>query len=68
MFLVVYSPGAAKALKKISRETAKRIVKAIDALSELDDPKRHIKKLKSSFEVPLYSLRVGDYRNYFKYR
>jgi mRNA interferase RelE/StbE len=41
---------------------AKRIVKAIDALCEVEDPKRYIKKLKGSFGVPLYSFRVGDYR------
>lgn len=62
MFQVLYSPGAAKALKKIPKETAKRIVKSIDALSEVDDPRRYIKKLKGSFGVPLHSFRVGDYR------
>jgi mRNA interferase RelE/StbE len=62
IFQVLYSPGAAKSLKKIQRDTAKRIVKAVDALSEVDDPKRYIKKLKGSFGVPLYSFRVGDYR------
>lgn len=62
MFQVLYSPGAAKSLKKIQKETAKRIVKTVDALSEVDDPKRYIKKLKGSFGVPLYSFRVGGYR------
>jgi mRNA interferase RelE/StbE len=62
MFRVLYSPGAAKSLKKMQRETAKRIVKAVDALSEVDDPKRYIKKLKGSFGAPLYSFRVGGYR------
>lgn len=62
MFQVLYSPGAAKALKKIPNETAKRIVKSIDALSEVDDPRRYIKKLKGSFGVPLHSFRVGDHR------
>ncbi len=62
MFQVIYSPGAAKALKKASKDAAKRIVKAVDALSEVEDPRRYIKKLNGSFEVPLYSFRVGDYR------
>ena len=62
MFRVLYSPGAAKALKKIPNETAKRIVKSIDALSEVDDPRRYIKKFKGSFGVPLHSFRVGDHR------
>jgi mRNA interferase RelE/StbE len=62
MFQVLYSPGAAKALKKIPKDTAKRIVKSIDALSEVDDPRRFIKKLKGSFGVPLHSFRVGDHR------
>ncbi|MGD0954140.1 MAG: hypothetical protein ABR985_17420 [Methanotrichaceae archaeon] len=57
MFRVLFSPGAAKALKKIPNETAKRIVKSIDALSEVDDPRRYIKKLKGSFGVPLHSFR-----------
>ena len=56
MFRVLYSPGAAKALKKIPKEEAKRIVKSIDTLSEVDDPRYYIKKLKGSFGVPLYSL------------
>ncbi|VVB71817.1 Uncharacterised protein [uncultured archaeon] len=51
-----------KALKKIPKENAKRILNSIDALSEVEDPKRYIKKLKGSFEVPLYSFRVGDHR------
>jgi len=42
---VLYSPGAAKSLKKIQRETAKRFVKVVDALSEVDDPKRYIKEI-----------------------
>ncbi len=62
MFQVRYSPGAVKALKKIPKDAAERIVKSIDALSEVNDPRHHIKKLKGSFGVPLYSFRVGDYR------
>jgi mRNA interferase RelE/StbE len=62
MFQVLYSPGAAKALKKIPKETAKRIVQSIDALSEVDDPRQYIKKLKGSFGVPLHSFRVGDHQ------
>jgi len=62
MFQVLYSPGAAKALKKIPKEDAKRIVKSIDTLSEVDDPGRYVKKLKGSFGVPLYYFRVGDDR------
>lgn len=54
MFQVLYSPGAVKSLKKIQRETAKRIVKAVDALSEVDDPKRYIKKLKGSWSSALF--------------
>ncbi len=62
MFQVLYSPGAVKALKKIPKDAAKRIIKAVDALSEVDDPRRYIKKLKGSFGVPLYSFRVGGHR------
>jgi mRNA interferase RelE/StbE len=62
MFQVLYSPGARRALKKMPKETAKRIVEFIDALGEVDDPKRYIKKLRGTFEVPVYSFRVGDHR------
>ncbi len=62
MFQVLYSPGAGKALKKMPKETAKRVVESIEALSLVEDPKRYIKKLKGSFGVPIYSYRVGDYR------
>lgn len=62
MFQVLYSPGAAKALKKMPKKTAKRIVDSIDALSLVDNPRRFIKRLKGSFGTPLYSFRVGDHR------
>lgn len=62
MFQVLYSPGAGKALQKMPKVAAIRIVEALDALSKSDNPKRHIKKLKGSFGVPIYSYRVGDYR------
>jgi len=62
MFLVLYSPGAGKALQKMPKGTAKRVVESIETLSQVDDPKRYIKKLKGSFGVPIYSYRVGDYR------
>jgi mRNA interferase RelE/StbE len=62
MFQVLYSPGAGKALQKMPKEAAIRIVEALEALSKADDPKRNIKKLKGSFGVPIYSYRVGNYR------
>lgn len=62
MFLVLYSPGAGKALQKMPKEIAKRVVDSIEDLSRVDDPKRYIKKLKGSFGVPIYSYRFGDYR------
>jgi len=62
MFHVLYSPGAGKALQKIPKGIAKRVVESIEALSRVDDPKRYIKKLKGSFGVPIYSYRVGDCR------
>ncbi|HWQ19389.1 MAG TPA: type II toxin-antitoxin system RelE/ParE family toxin [Methanotrichaceae archaeon] len=62
MFRLLYSPVAAKSLKKMSKETATRIVDSLDALSEVEDPKRYIKKLKGSFGIALYSFRVGDHR------
>jgi hypothetical protein len=46
MFQVFYSPGTGKAIKKMPKETAKRVVESIEALSRVEDPKRYIKKLK----------------------
>ena len=62
MFQVLYSPGSGKALQKIPKGAAIRIVDSLEDLSKAEDPKRHIKKLKGSFGVSLYSYRVGDYR------
>ena len=62
MFQVLYSPGSGKALQKMPKGAAIRIVDSLEALSKAEDPKRHIKKLKGSFGVSLYSYRVGDYR------
>ena len=41
---------------------ARRIFEAIEVLSLVDDPRRYIKKLNGSFEIPIYSYRVGDCR------
>jgi mRNA interferase RelE/StbE len=62
MFQVLYSPGSGRALQKMPKGAAIRIVDSLEAISKAEDPKRHIKKLKGSFGVPLYSYRVGDYR------
>jgi len=62
MFKLLYSPVAAKSLRKMPREAATHIVDSLDALSKVEDPKRYIKKLKGSFGIALYSFRVGDHR------
>ena len=62
MFQVLYSPGSGRALQKMPKGAAIRIVDSLEAISKAEDPKRHIKKLKGSFGIPLYSYRVGDYR------
>ena len=62
MFQVLYSPGSGRALQKMPKGAAIRIADSLEALSKAEDPKRHIKKLKGSFGIPLYSYRVGDYR------
>ena len=62
MFHVLYSPGSGRALQKMPKGAAIRIVDSLEAISKAEDPKRHIKKLKGSFGIPLYSYRVGDYR------
>lgn len=50
-----------RALKKLDRQVAKRVLKALTALENLDDPARRCKALSGPY-TGLWRLRVGDNR------
>lgn len=50
-----------RALKKLDRQIATRVLKALTALENLDDPTRRCKALSGPY-TGLWRLRVGDYR------
>lgn len=61
MYTLKYAPDAHKDLRKLPKETAGRV--HITLKSILNNPYQQVKKLRTNYNVPLYSLRVGrDYR------
>lgn len=50
-----------RALKKLDRQIATRVLKALTALENLDDSTRRCKALSGPY-TGLWRLRVGDYR------
>lgn len=50
-----------RALKKLDRPVAARILKSLTALEDLDDPTKRCKALSGPY-TGLWRLRVGDYR------
>lgn len=50
-----------KALKKLDRQIAARVLKALTALEDVDDPARRCKALSGPY-VGLWRMRVGDFR------
>ncbi|EWT06620.1 RelE-domain-containing protein [Intrasporangium chromatireducens Q5-1] len=50
-----------QALKKLDRQVAMRVLKALTALEGLDDPTKRCKALSGPY-TGLWRLRVGDYR------
>ncbi|MEW1982363.1 type II toxin-antitoxin system RelE/ParE family toxin [Citricoccus sp. NPDC079358] len=50
-----------RALKKLDRQVATRVLKALTALENLDDPAKRCKALTGPY-AGLWRLRVGDYR------
>jgi len=56
-YRVFWTKTSIKSLKKINKETAKRIVEKIEEASQ--DPLKYFKKLHN---LPFYSLRIGEYR------
>ena len=54
---VGWSEKSARQLKKIDKQTAKKIIARVEEIR--DDPFKAVKRLSNSI---LYGLRVGDYR------
>ena len=55
-----YTQRARKDLKKLDKETARRVIRALHTIKE--DPYHHIKKLKGARpEHPVYTFRIGLY-------
>jgi len=65
---VLLNPKAAKELKKLPRDAAERIKKALDSLRDHPTKARSgsdVKHLVGTSNPELYRLRVGDYRAIF---
>jgi mRNA interferase RelE/StbE len=58
---VEYDPDAVKALKRLDKTVARRIVDYLDEVAALEDPRSRAKALTGSFGG-LWRYRVGDYR------
>ena len=55
-----YTERAVKDLKKLDKNTARRVIRALHTIR--DDPYHHIKKLKGTRpEHPVYTYRIGLY-------
>jgi len=60
IYQLEYTERARKDLKKLNKETAQRVIRALHTIKE--DPYHHIKKLKGTRpEHPLYTYRIGLY-------
>jgi mRNA-degrading endonuclease RelE of RelBE toxin-antitoxin system len=67
-FRVIFSPSAQKDIGLLETDTAIQIVKDIKSyleVSPLPFGKRRIKKM-TAFYPPLYRLRSGDFRAYYR--
>ncbi len=58
-YSLIYSKRVRQKLKRLPREAATRIVRALELLAEEEYPHLQVKRLTNS---PLFSLRVGTYR------
>lgn len=59
MYEIRFTPAAARDIRSLPHDVARRVVRAIDKLAE--DPRPNgVRKLEGS--DPLYRIRVGDYR------
>ena len=60
-YRLTQAPRFTKALKKLDRPVARRVLVALFELSELHDPTARLKPLQHE-SAGLWRLRVGDYR------
>jgi mRNA interferase RelE/StbE len=61
LYTIEYTDRAKKDLQKIERADAQRIIQTLERVKE--DPRGHIKKLKTSTpEAPIYSFHAGRFR------
>lgn len=60
-YQLVQTPRFVKALKKLDRQIARRILVALYELVDVDDPVGRLKPLQHEL-AGLWRLRVGDYR------
>ena len=56
-----FTKAADKAVRKLDKQTARRILSEIEKISRLDDPRRRGKALRGNL-AGLWRYRVGDYR------
>jgi len=64
MFQFEYTKNAARDLRQLDQQAAKRILKKMDFFSKQDDPLKFAKKLKD-FSLGEYRFRIGAYRVLF---
>lgn len=60
-YKVEVSERAAKAIRKLDKSTAKKVLDELEAVSKLDDPRSRGKVLVGNL-AGLWRYRVGDYR------
>ncbi len=61
-YTVRLTSGAERDLREIPRDDAKRIREGLVLLSREQSPGSRVKKLKGSYDLPLYSFRISHYR------
>ncbi len=59
---VVFTATARHVMKRIPRAAAHAIGEELASVAGEPDPKRFVKRLQGSHNLPFYSLRVGDCR------
>lgn len=60
-YRLAYTRDFEKALRRLDRPVQRRVLAALVALTELEDPTAKLKPLRGS-KIGLWRLRIGDYR------
>lgn len=61
-YRLTYSSSARHSLKRLPREIMLKVVNALQALADEENPRIYLKELQGSDNPPFYSLRIGQYR------